>query len=63
MRLYTTPGEWNDLDTPQGRANMRSDLLNALEYPDTYGLKKRASKGSKCFEIKITIKRARAKAK
>jgi hypothetical protein len=59
-RLYTTPGQWNDLETPEGRANLRSDLFNVLEFPDVYGLKKRYSKGSKCFEVTVTVKRVRA---
>lgn len=63
MKLYTKPCEYCDIDTARGRKNLKADMLGALEYPEIYGLKKYASKGSKCYEITVTIKRVSAKKK
>lgn len=60
MKLYTNPEGPNDLSTAQGRANLKKDMFNALEYPDVYGLQKRRGKGSKCYEITVTVKAVRA---
>ena len=63
MKFYTAPNESCDLDTAKGRKYLKEDMLSALEHPDSYGLKKRASKGSKCYEITVTIKRVKVKSK
>lgn len=61
MRLFTTPNEPHDLETALGRKCLKADMLSALEYPDVYGLRKRAVKGSKQYEITVTIKAVKIK--
>lgn len=58
-RFFTMRDEPCQVNNARGRKFLFLDMMNALEYPEEYGLSKRRSKGAKCYQVEITIKRVK----